>query len=203
MPRPKRKRMISHPSMMEGFKLFGIPITDLEPVVLFFEEYESLRLLDYMGMTQAEAANEMAVSRPTLTRIYEKARRTIAAALCEGKAIFIEGGDYHTDEFWYRCETCHKLLISDKEIFGCINCGSEKIRPLTNQAGQIDKQKQMEHPGFCICLGCNTKILHQEGIPCRQKRCPDCGKTMVRENSYHHQLYIKKKGIKNENRDPQ
>ena len=203
MPRPKKKRLISHPPMMEEFKPFGIPITDLEPVVLFFEEFEAIRLLDYMGMTQAEAAKEMAVSRPTLTRIYEKARRTIASALFEGKAIFIEGGDYHTDEFWYRCETCQKLLISDKEIFGCSYCGSETIRPLTNQAGQIDKQKQMEHPGFCICLKCNTKVPHQQGIPCRQKQYPKCGNTMVRENSYHHQLYIKKKGIKNENRDPQ
>ena len=35
----------------------------------------------------------MNVSRPTLTRIYENARRTIAKALVEGKMIFIEGGN--------------------------------------------------------------------------------------------------------------
>lgn len=34
----------------------------------------------------------MGVSRPTYTRIYEKARRTIATALVEGKVIFIEVG---------------------------------------------------------------------------------------------------------------
>jgi predicted DNA-binding protein (UPF0251 family) len=84
---------------MEGFKPFGISISDLEPVILFFEEYEALMLLDYMGMTQLVAANEMAVSRPTLTRIYEKARSTIAEAFVDGKAIFIEGGNYHTNGF--------------------------------------------------------------------------------------------------------
>ena len=78
--------------MMEGFKPFGVPINKIEPVILLFEEYEVLRLLDYLGMTQLEAASEMAVSRPTLTRIYEKARRTIAEAFVEGKAIFIRRG---------------------------------------------------------------------------------------------------------------
>jgi predicted DNA-binding protein (UPF0251 family) len=189
--------------MMEGFKPFGIPISVQEPVILFFEEYEAIRLLDYLGMTQLEAAREMAVSRPTLTRIYEKARRNIAEAFVNGKAIFIEGGDYHTNEFWYRCENCHKLLISDQEMLSCSHCQSEKIRPISNKPVKMDLQQQEDGPGFCICLHCNTKIPHQPGIPCRESKCPQCGKKMVRENSYHHQLYLKKKGEKNENRDTQ
>jgi predicted DNA-binding protein (UPF0251 family) len=189
--------------MMEGFKPFGIPITDLEPVILFFEEYEAIRLLDYLGMTQLEAAKEMAVSRPTLTRIYEKARRSIAEAFVNGKAIFIEGGNYHTDEFWYRCEECHKLLISDKETTSCSYCKSEKIRPLSYKSIIMKRQKNEDAPGFCICLHCNTKIPHQPGIPCKERECPQCGKKMIRENSYHHQLYLKKKGEKNENRNTQ
>ena len=203
MPRPKRKRIVNHPPMMEGFKPFGIPITDLEPVILFFEEYEAMRLLDYLGMTQLEAAHEMAVSRPTLTRIYEKARRTIAEAFVEGKAIFIAGGDYHTDEFWYRCEACHKLLISENAIRCCSHCESDKIRPLTDKPHKTDQEHCENLPGFCICLHCNTKIPHQPGVPCKESACPQCGKNMIRENSYHHQLYLKKKGISNENRDPQ
>ena len=96
MPRPKRRRMIVNPPAMEGFKPFGIPMTDLEPVILLYEEYESIRLSDYEGLTQEQSAKKMNVSRPTFTRIYEKARRTIAQAFVEGKAIFIEGGSYHT-----------------------------------------------------------------------------------------------------------
>ncbi len=196
MPRPKRKRNVTHPPMMEGFKPFGIPLTDLEPVILFYEEYEVIRLLDYLGMTQLEAAREINVSRPTLTRIYEKARRTIAKAFVEGKAIFIEGGDYHTDEFWYRCEACHKLLISEQEIFSCSYCTSDKIRTLSNKPVNMDHKHHEDGTGFCICLHCNTKIPHQPGIPCRESICPQCGKNMIRENSYHHQLYLNKKGKK-------
>jgi len=182
--------------MMEGFKPFGIPLTDIEPVILFYEEYEVIRLLDYLGMTQLEAAREINVSRPTLTRIYEKASRTIAEAFVEGKAIFIEGGDYHTDEFWYRCEACHKLLISEQEILSCSYCKSDKIRPLSNKPAKVDLLQHEDGPGFCICLNCNTKIPHQPGVPCRESICPQCGKKMIRENSYHHQLYLKKKGKK-------
>lgn len=203
MPRPKRKRLVIHPPMMEGFKPFGIPITDLEPVILLFEEYEALRLLDYVGMTQAEAACEMAVSRPTLTRIYEKARRTVAEAFVEGKAIFIAGGDYHTDEFWYRCEACHKLLISETALTFCSYCESDTIRQLTDNPQKMNQEHCENLPGFCICLHCNTKVPHQPGVPCKKNTCPECGKKMIRENSYHHQLYKNKKGIKNENRDPQ
>lgn len=199
MPRPKRKRTVTNPPKMEGFKPFGIPISDAEPVILFFEEYEAIRLMDYLGMTQVEAAREMAVSRPTLTRVYEKARRTIADAFVNGKAIFIEGGDYHTDEFWYRCEECYKLLISEQEILSCVYCQSERIRPLTNKPVKMEHQRHEDSPGFCICLHCNTKIPHQPGIPCRESKCPNCDKKMVRENSYHHQLYLKKQAEKKEN----
>jgi predicted DNA-binding protein (UPF0251 family) len=182
--------------MMEGFKPFGVPINKIEPVILLFEEYEVLRLLDYLGMTQLEAASEMAVSRPTLTRIYEKARRTIAEAFVEGKAIFIEGGNYHTNEFWYRCEACHKLLISKQEILSCSFCKSDKIRPLSNKPAKAELLQHEDGPGICICLDCNTRIPHQQGIPCRECLCPNCGKNMIRENSYHHQLYLNKKGKK-------
>ena len=196
MPRPKRKRNVTHPPVMEGFKPFGIPMTDLEPVVLLFEEYEAIRLLDHQGLTQLEAAREMAVSRPTMTRIYEKARRTIAQALVEGKAIFIEGGDYRTDDLWYRCEHCHKLLISEKSLTSCAYCKSDEIRSLNDNPQTKGQEHGEENPGFCICPHCNTKVPHQRGVPCRERNCPECGKIMIRENSYHHQLYLKKKGKK-------
>lgn len=193
MARPKRKRTVTRPPLMEGFKPFGIPITDLEPVILFYEELEAIRLLDYTGMTQAEAAGLMDVSRPTLTRIYEKARRTIAEALVEGKAIFIEGGDFHTEEFWYRCEACFKLIISETEQKVCQYCDSSEIRHLTRTPVKIKEEHQHEGGGFCICIDCNLRIPHQEGVPCRDLTCTQCGRNLMRENSYHHQLYLRKK----------
>jgi len=115
---------------MEGFKPFGIPMTELEPVILLYEEYESMRLADYEGMTQEEAAERMQVSRPTFTRIYQQARQSIARAFVEGKAILIEGGDYHTDDFWYRCEDCLKLVVSSSVSESCNYCQSASLRIL-------------------------------------------------------------------------
>jgi predicted DNA-binding protein (UPF0251 family) len=116
---------------MEGFKPFGIPMKDLEPVILLFEEYEAMRLADYEGLTQEEASIQMNVSRPTFTRIYAKARASISKAFVEGKAIFIEGGDYQTDDCWYRCEQCMKLNISTQAISRCVYCESEELRNLS------------------------------------------------------------------------
>jgi predicted amidophosphoribosyltransferase len=47
--------------------------------------------------------------------------------------------------------------------------------------------------GFCICVYCDAKIPHQKSQPCRETLCPKCGKRMLREGSYHHQLYLQKK----------
>ena len=130
MPRPKRKRIVGNPPVMEGFKPFGIPMTDLEPVILLYEEYESIRLCDYERLTQEQSAERMNVSRPTFTRIYEKARQAIAQAFVEGKAIFIEGGNYHTEDCWYKCVNCQKLNVSQIEITCCKYCQSEALRRL-------------------------------------------------------------------------
>lgn len=64
----------------------------------------------------------------------------------------------------------------------------------------------MEHQcidsGNCICVHCNTTIPHTKGNPCRNQICPGCGHTMIKENNYHHQLYLKMKGeTKNENKN--
>lgn len=46
---------------------------------------------------------------------------------------------------------------------------------------------------FCICVHCDTKIPHVRGIPCRENKCPECGRIMFKEGSYHHQLFLEKK----------
>ncbi|PIY20102.1 hypothetical protein COZ13_01810 [Candidatus Desantisbacteria bacterium CG_4_10_14_3_um_filter_40_18] len=35
--------------------------------------------------------------------------------------------------------------------------------------------------GNCLCPSCETKIPHQQGVPCVQLKCPKCATTMVRE----------------------
>ncbi len=130
MPRPKRKRYIEVPPKVDGFKPFGVPMGDLEPVILLFEEYESMRLADYEGLTQEEAALKMNVSRPTFTRIYERARQNIAKAFVEGKVIMIEGGDFHSNGHWYKCIECQKLNISKVALVNCSYCYADNLREL-------------------------------------------------------------------------
>jgi len=122
MPRPKQNRTISTPPIMLGYKPFGIPKSALESVTLLYDEYESIRLLDYQGMNQEEAAVLMNVSRPTLTRIYEKARKAIAEAFVMGKMILIEGGEVSFEREWYRCKRCYKLVEGLENHTRCKDC---------------------------------------------------------------------------------
>ena len=83
---------------MKGFKPYGMPMCKIDPVILKFEEYESIRLVNYDKLPQDQAAEQMNVSRPTFTRIYNKALKQIAKSFVEGKAIEIEGGNYQFEK---------------------------------------------------------------------------------------------------------
>lgn len=61
----------------------------LEEVDLKMDEFEALRLCDFNEMGQVEAAQKMKISQSTLQRLLESARKKVASALVEGKAIKI------------------------------------------------------------------------------------------------------------------
>ena len=61
---------------------------------LGYEELEALRLADFNGMGQQEAAGHMKISRQSFGRVLQKARRTLAEGLIQGKIIRISGGSY-------------------------------------------------------------------------------------------------------------
>lgn len=133
MPRPEKNRKISQPPIMKGFKPYGIPRCKVETVQLTFEEYESIRLVSYEMLPQKEAAVYMNVSRPTLTRIYNRALKNISKAFIEGKAIEIVGGNYEFDKDWYRCKNCHNLVEGEnnkalcKKKKSCCSKGLENL----------------------------------------------------------------------------
>ncbi len=117
--------------VIEGYKPVGIPMRELLSVTLLFEEYEAIRLCDYLGLKQEEAAEKMRISRPTLTRVYEKARRTVATAFAEGKAIIIEGGDYRTEGKWFRCPRCRRPVSGKDENAKCDQCEKDQLNVST------------------------------------------------------------------------
>lgn len=130
MPRPRKSRKIGNPPKMKGFRPFGLPLCKIGSVQLTFEEYETIRLINYEMLDQEQAAEQMNVSRPTLTRIYNKALKTISQAFVEGKAIVIEGGDYELENEWFRCRKCHKLIEGLENHMKCENCnmfGSDEL----------------------------------------------------------------------------
>jgi len=46
--------------------------------------------------------------------------------------------------------------------------------------------------GQCICPKCDFVASHISSVPCQQERCPNCGAKLLREGSFHHDLWVKK-----------
>ena len=122
MARPHKSRRISNPPKMKGFRPYGMPMCKIGPVILKFEEFESIRLVNYDNLPQDQAAEQMNVSRPTFTRIYNKALQLIAKSFVEGKGLEIEGGNYELEKEWYRCKKCYKLIEGLENHSKCKNC---------------------------------------------------------------------------------
>ena len=92
MVRPKVCRRITCLPGDTYFKPRGIPMTELGEIELALDEFEAIRLADFEGLYQAEAAREMGISRPTFSRVVAVARQKVAEALVQGKALKIQGG---------------------------------------------------------------------------------------------------------------
>lgn len=97
MARPPCPRRITHHPPADYFKPAGIPMCELEEIVIAADELEALRLADSSGLYHTEAAREMGVSRQTFDRIVKAARSKVAKALCEGRALKIERRTHSSD----------------------------------------------------------------------------------------------------------
>lgn len=90
MARPKRgRRILSNPNIIY-FKPRGVPLIELEEVKIRMDEYEAIKLKDFEGFDQIICAKKMNVSQPTFNRILTLARKKIADAIINGKAVQIE-----------------------------------------------------------------------------------------------------------------
>jgi len=67
------------------------PAPQQSPELIFIEpaELEALRLVDLEGLSQEEAGERMGVSRGTIWRLIQSARRKTAQALSEGRPLII------------------------------------------------------------------------------------------------------------------
>lgn len=127
MPRPLKCRWVNYKPELTFFKPAGIPIHSLEIITLTLDEIEAIRLADYEGLYQEEAAKRMNVSRQTFGNIVSSARKKISDALINGKAIKIEGGVVNVMEQELICRRCGKgylkrNIIKEDE---CPECSSK------------------------------------------------------------------------------
>ena len=90
MPRPRIPRCLRFQPNVYYFKPQGIPLRELEEVVLLPDELEALKLHEVDGLEQIEASRKMKISQPTLARLLGSANKKVAEAIIKGKAIKIE-----------------------------------------------------------------------------------------------------------------
>lgn len=88
--RPKKERHVCCKIEAKYFKPRGIPMGELEEIVLLADEVEAIRHADLDQLYQEDAALKMKVSRQTFGRIIESAHKKIADALINGKALRLE-----------------------------------------------------------------------------------------------------------------
>ena len=94
--RKRKDRIIDADHSKVCFKPCGIRGIDLEKVIVYDDEMEAIRLADFESLYQQESADMMGISRPTFSRLVESARKKIADALLNQKAINIKLRDEET-----------------------------------------------------------------------------------------------------------
>lgn len=145
MPRPIKWRRVEFLPQNDYFIPLGKPKCELEEIVLKVEELEAMRLKDIEGLMQEECAERMKVSRQTFQNIIDEARKKVAIALTQGKAINISGGNYTMNICSFKCLSCGNIYEAnyEKDNHTCPKCSSEEVVCLRNER-------------FCF-KGCNRR----------------------------------------------
>ena len=189
-PRPLRLRKISNPPIISGFKPYGGSAAGRKPesVFLHLEEYEAIRLCDFDMLNQHDAAVIMNVSRPTLTRIYARARQKVAEALVLGKQLIIEGGKIYFDSEWYHCRNCDCNFNNPQkqiEITQCPLCKSLEVENCASEKNEKAVAPE-QNSNRCYCSQCGYEPEWQTGKPCRRQFCPQCNIPLIRKVPRRH-----------------
>ncbi len=96
------------------------------------DEFEAIRLADYKQLDHAQAAESMDISRPTFSRLIEKARSKVADSIVEGKELLITGGNIDFKNTLHHCQDCGEVIQHPfgKIMDDCPDCGSNNIEDL-------------------------------------------------------------------------
>lgn len=120
MPRPVKCRRVEHLPPYGRYRPAGVSCKNAELVSVTIDELEAMRLKDVEGLSQAECAERMQVSRQTFQLILDRARRNLVSAITQGKVIQIEGGSYATPEDLKGCQRrCAKAKTLEEKAEQC------------------------------------------------------------------------------------
>lgn len=89
MPRPRKHRRCRLYRADRIYKPQGIPLAELQVTAVARDEFEALRLCDGEGLDQAAAGLAMGVSRGTVQRMLQEARRKVVQAIAQRRALVI------------------------------------------------------------------------------------------------------------------
>lgn len=112
MARPSKTRFICKMPAHCRFTTEGNPKNGIN---LTIEEYETIRLMDYLGMTQAECAKQMNVSRATVQALYTEARKKMSRFLVEGTYMEIGGGNFQLCSSPCSATSCFQKQTQNKK----------------------------------------------------------------------------------------
>jgi len=152
MARPPIPRRVEAMPEVTLFKPAGVPLRELEEVVLTVEELEALRLKDLEGLEQEECATRMNVSRPTFQRVLTSSRCKVADALVGGKALRVEGGHYRLAKRRFRCRACtHEFEVSfgtgERGIeIKCPDCNTQAVQRIDQSGHGFGRQPWGRRP---------------------------------------------------------
>jgi predicted DNA-binding protein (UPF0251 family) len=138
MARPVKRRRICEMPGIQSFAPCGRE--NLKQIFMTVDEYEAIRLIDYMGLSQVDCAAQMNVARTTVQSIYDSARKKLANMLVKGYRLEICGGAY---------DLCPHSAVCCGKNCGAGNAGRCGMRRCENGSLKCikcreDKQKATE-----------------------------------------------------------
>ena len=118
MARPTKRRRICGLPPTQSFR--PCAGKSLETIELTIDEYEAIRLIDHLDLSQEDCAAQMNVARTTVQAIYDSARRKLADMLVNGKQLNICGGSYDLCPYGETCcgKDCGRRRCQEQQCDG-------------------------------------------------------------------------------------